>query len=268
MHLKRILSAVVFLPPLFFLVKFGTPFHFFLVLSVAIATGLHEFYTMAEAKGLKPVRALGVAGGLGLSFTSFYGDGGTIAAIPALLMMVTLLALLLIVRDLKEAVERAAVTYFGTFYIGGLLSFPILLRKLPEGEGYILSLLLITWAGDTGALYVGKLLGRRKLYPAVSPNKSVEGLLGGLASSLLASLLAHRWLLQDLGHGFFQSLGLGLFLGLLGQLGDLSESMLKRSMGAKDSGRLIPGHGGIMDVMDSVLFAGPAFYVYLRITRG
>lgn len=265
MHLKRVLSVVLLLPPLLLLIAFGTPFHFFLLLSVAIVMSLYEFYRMVHAWGVRPLKALGILGGWGLSFSLFQGDGREASLVMALLTMATLIVLLL-AREPKEALERAAVTLFGVLYVAGLLSFSSLLRAMPGGKGYIFYLLLIVWAGDTGALYVGKGLGRRRLCPSISPHKTAEGLLGGLACSLLASLLAKGWVVKDLS--YTQCLGLGLLLGLLGQAGDLCESLLKRSMGAKDSGTLIPGHGGLLDVIDSLLFAAPALYLYLTLARG
>lgn len=263
MHLKRILSAVFLLPPLVLLIVYGTPFHLFLLIAFAIALGLQEFYALAEAKGIKPLKALGIVGGWGLSWALFQGKG-EVGLASALLIMATL-SLLFFVADPKDALPRAAVTVLGIFYVAGLLSFPALLRKQPGGKGSVLSLLFITWMTDTWAFYVGSLLGRRRLCPSVSPHKTVEGFFGGLLGSLLASLVAERWLL---GIGLFHALALGLLLGLLGQLGDLSESVLKRSAGAKDSGALIPGHGGLLDVIDSLLFTGPAMYLYLTLAGG
>ncbi|MFN3476277.1 MAG: phosphatidate cytidylyltransferase [Candidatus Methylomirabilales bacterium] len=264
MHLKRIFSAAFLLPPLVLLIVYGTPFHLFLLIAFAIALGLQEFYALAEAKGIKPLKTLGIVGGWILSFALFRGRGVEAGLASAFLIMATL-SVLFFVADPKDALPRAAVTVLGVFYVAGLLSFPALLRKRPGGEGSVLSLLLITWMTDTGAFYVGSLLGRRRLCPSVSPQKTVEGFFGGLLGSLLASLVAERWLL---GIGFFHALALGLLLGLLGQLGDLAESVLKRSAGTKDSGALIPGHGGLLDVIDSLLFTGPAMYLYLTLAGG
>lgn len=264
MHLKRILSAALLLPPLALLIVYGTPFHLFLLCAFAITLGLHEFYALAEVKGTKPLKALGILGGWILSFTLFRGSGVEAGIASALLVMATLSALFFF-ADPKDALPRAATTVLGVFYVAGLLSFPALLRRLPGGGGYVLSLLLITWVTDTGAFYVGSFFGRRRLCPSVSPHKTVEGFLGGLLGSILASLVAERWLL---GFGFFHASALGLLLGLLGQLGDLSESVLKRSAGVKDSGALIPGHGGLLDVIDSLLFTGPAMYLYLTLAGG
>ncbi|HEY6007258.1 MAG TPA: phosphatidate cytidylyltransferase, partial [Geobacteraceae bacterium] len=132
----------------------------------------------------------------------------------------------------------------------------------PLGSQWLFLLMTIVMAGDTGAYYVGSSLGRHKLYPVVSPNKSVEGSVGGLVGSTVGALVA-RW-------AFFPELAVvdclatALLLGVLGQLGDLFESLLKRSFGVKDSGTIIPGHGGILDRLDSLLFAAPAALYYAR----
>jgi len=265
MHLQRILSAGLLLPPLILLIILGTPFHFFLLISVVMTLGLYEFYAMAQATGLKVLKVLGIVGGLGLHMAvAIRGEWQEAVVLGSVVILA--LIVLLFAEDPKEALERAAVTIFGVLYVAGLLSFASHLRAMPGGRGYILYVMLVAWIGDTGALYVGSFFGRRKLSPAISPNKTLEGLLGGVAASLGASLVARGWIVKDLG--FAESLGLGFALGLLGQAGDLAESMLKRSMGVKDSGALIPGHGGLLDVIDSLLFACPALYLYLTLARG
>lgn len=260
MHLKRILSAAVFLPPFVLLVQFGSPFQFFLLVCVAILVGLYEFYAIAGAGGLRPLAPIGIAGGLALGCLQFLG-----ASVPwftlalAGLVVLVLTSLLFAERDPKEVASRAAITLLGMIYVGGLLSFPAVLRAMAPGRTYIFYLALVTWAGDVGAFYVGSRFGRRLLYPSISPHKTVEGGLGGLLFSVLASFLARLWFWDTLG--IAQSLLLGLGLGIMGQVGDLCESMLKRSFGVKDAGSLIPGHGGLLDRVDSLLFTGPVLYL-------
>jgi phosphatidate cytidylyltransferase len=149
------------------------------------------------------------------------------------------------IREIRQSAGETAMFLMGFFYVPLLLGHLLLLRGLPMGVQWIFLLILIVMGGDTGAYYVGCNFGRRKLYPAVSPNKSVEGALGGLAGSIIGAFVAKA--------GFFHSLTVGdclataLLLGSLGQLGDLFESLLKRSFGVKDSGALLPGHGGFWD---------------------
>ncbi len=190
----------------------------------------------------------------------YYGFG---AQAPAFLTAATLaiaLFYLFSVNDLKTSATEFALTVSGFLYVPLLLGHLVLMRELPHGIQWIFLLLLLVMSGDTGAYYVGRSLGRRKLYPLVSPNKSVEGALGGLGGSLLGALVA--------GGTFFPELTVAdcfltaLVIGPLGQMGDLFESLLKRSFGVKDSGTIIPGHGGILDRLDSILFAAPALYYY------
>lgn len=180
----------------------------------------------------------------------------------ALALFFLLFAILLLFRfrDLTTVVSHLTLIVFGLLYIPLLLGHLALLRGLPDGRSWVFLVLLIVMCGDSAAYFTGVALGRRKLYPAISPNKSVEGAVGGLLGSLCGALIAH--------YGFFSTLGLvhavflGVFLGGMGQVGDLFESMLKRGFGVKDSGRLFPGHGGILDRLDSLLFVFPVAYYY------
>ncbi len=162
--------------------------------------------------------------------------------------------------DLQQTVQQLALLLFGFMYVPLLLGHFVLLRSLPFGREWIYLVLLIVMASDTGAYFSGISLGRHKLYPAISPNKSVEGSIGGLLGGLLAAFIVR--------YAFFPVLSavdcllLGLGLGAMSQLGDLFESMVKRACGVKDSGALFPGHGGILDRLDSLLFAFPLAFYY------
>jgi len=166
------------------------------------------------------------------------------------------------VEDIKKSATEFALVVSGLLYVPLLLGHLVLARSLPYGIQWIFLLMVVVMSGDTGAYYVGSSLGRHKLYPLVSPNKSIEGAAGGLAGSLLGAFIA-RWT-------FFPELPVAdclltaLIIGPLGQVGDLFESLLKRSFGVKDSGTIIPGHGGMLDRLDSILFAAPAVYYYAR----
>src|SRR5574337_637515 len=260
MHLKRILSAAVLLPGFLLLVQLGTAFHFFFLVALAILIGLYEFYGMAKAGGWHPLIPLGIGCGVALSCMAFF-EVPTPWLISALTGVFILLLVSLLVggTDQKEAVSRGAITLLGLIYVAGLLSVPALLRAMALGRTYIFYLVLVTWAGDTGAFYVGSTTGKRLLCPSVSPRKTVEGSVGGLVCSVLASGLAKFWFWDGLGT--VESVAIGLGLGVMGQVGDLCESMLKRGFGVKDTGVLIPGHGGLLDRVDSLLFTGPVLYV-------
>ena len=153
------------------------------------------------------------------------------------------------------------MTLFGVLYLGLTLGPLSMTRLLPQGEWLIFFLLLVTWASDTGAYYVGTLYGRHRLAPTISPKKSYEGLAGGLVGAIIAAYIIRWWFLPELSA--LDCLVLGTLLTLTGLWGDLTESAMKRSVGIKDSGGILPGHGGMLDRLDSLLFTAPAFYYYV-----
>jgi phosphatidate cytidylyltransferase len=170
-------------------------------------------------------------------------------------------------RDLARSLIDSAVLVFGLLYIAFSLGHLLLTRALlPDGVFLIFFVVLVTWAGDTGAYYAGVTMGHRKLAPTISPNKTVEGLIGGLFLALVAAFVARYWFVPSFTVA--DCLATGLLLTAAGVLGDLSESALKRSAGVKDSGSMIPAHGGMLDRVDSLLFTAPAFYYYMTLVKG
>lgn len=152
---------------------------------------------------------------------------------------------------------------FGVFYIGALGAYLVLLRSLPEGASWLIIASAITASSDSGAYFVGKALGKRKLCPNISPNKTVEGALGGVCAGLAAAILFGLLLLPDFN--WFFLIGAAIFLTLVGIAGDLTESIIKRGTGTKDSGSCLAGHGGILDRVDSLLFVCPVLYYLLTV---
>jgi phosphatidate cytidylyltransferase len=136
----------------------------------------------------------------------------------------------------------------------------MMIRLLPQGSSWLLLIMLIVMTNDATAYYVGSAFGKHRLYEAVSPKKSIEGALGGLAGSLIGALLAQYFFFNQLGYA--DVIITALVIGVIGQVGDLFESLLKRSFGVKDSGSIFPGHGGVLDRLDSILFAAPVTYYY------
>ena len=165
-------------------------------------------------------------------------------------------------QDLAEVMPVVGMVLLGWLYLPLMLGQLIALHRLESGRSLVFLVVAIIFASDTFAYFVGVSCGRRPLYPAISPKKSMEGSLGGLAGSLVAALLVKWTLLPILSTGDAVLLGLGL--GAVGQAGDLFESMIKRAGGVKDSGTLFPGHGGILDRLDSLLFAFPLAYLYAQ----
>ena len=257
--IKRLATAIVALPLLILFFLKGSPFLFTLFTCLLALLGLSEFCRMAL-----PARRLeGVVVTLGGSLLPLVLAGGSpLAGLLLITGIVLLLALLLLFRfqEVKPVTAEVSTLAFGILYVPLLLSFLALLRSEPHGVSWIFLLMVIVMCGDSAAYYVGSSFGRTKLYPAVSPNKSIEGSLGGLVGSFGGALVAKAVFFSELS--ILDCLATALAMGVLGQLGDLFESLLKRSCGVKDSGTIIPGHGGILDRLDSVLFAAPVAYCY------
>ena len=226
------------------------------------ALALHELYTMGLSADRRIEKYLAIAAGSLLTVLFVWQKPPFFEAglVVAVLIFTTLF--LLRFRDLATVAPQLCLILFGFLYVPLLLGHLALLRMLPHGREWVFLVLVIIMIGDSAAYFVGTYLGKRRLYPAISPKKSIEGSLGGLLGSILGAL-ACKWI-------FFSKLGipdclvLGIGLGVLGQVGDLFESMLKRAFGVKDSGIIVPDHGGILDRLDSLLFAfAPAYYYAL-----
>lgn len=261
MHLKRVISAVIVLPLFYLLVRYLPPMAFFIVVLFGILLGQLEFYRLYYPVGKRGLILFGLFCG-GLVAVHFYEPGLFLdREVLTALVAAVLLYQLAMQKDLTVTLTDAAVTLLGLFYVGWFLGHLILLRNLNQGEFLIFFLFLVTWAGDTGAYYIGKGFGRRRMAPQVSPNKTIEGAIGGWLATVLAAVLAQQWFLPLISVS--DSLILGGLLGIVGQLGDLTESMFKRGAGVKDSGHFLPGHGGILDKLDSLIFTAPVLYYYL-----
>ena len=272
---RRVLSGVVFVPILIGMAWIGGPVYLgFTLLMVALA--LWEFYHLMAAKGLEPhwksgfTAALAVPVFLYIRVRTNRAQEWDVAGVLTVLVVAVLLAGLRRGAG-KQALLNASSTLLGVFYIGWLGSHVCALRELPRSLGapYVLGMsfsllpFFLAWTCDTAAYGVGRLWGRHRLAPKVSPRKSVEGALGGLAAAIGAAFLARSWFAPYLTWG--QALALGALVGVFAQLGDLVESLLKRDADTKESSRIIPGHGGVLDRFDSILFAAPLVYYFLRL---
>lgn len=257
---QRILTGLIALPLLILFIYFAPPLLFNILIWVVTLLGLAEFYGMALPEERRPERLIAAAGGVGLGVILSSGQALTVQGGLTVLFLLFATFYLFRFQDLGSVAHRLAIVFFGFLYVPLLLGHISLLRMLPFGREWIFLVLLVIMAGDSAAYFTGISMGRRKLYPAISPNKSIEGALGGLAGSMAGAFIARAWFFNELpasGALFF-----GLVVGVVGQVGDLFESMLKRSFGVKDSGTLIPGHGGVLDRLDSLLFAFPLAYYY------
>jgi phosphatidate cytidylyltransferase len=247
------------LPLLILFILKGTAVQFSFLIIVLSLLGLYEFCQMA-LPGKKLESALVIISGVPVCLAVWTNDFTWLLLAITLAVLGFSLVSLFRIRDIRQSAGEVALVFLGVLYIPLLLSHLGLVRGLPFGIEWIFLLLVIVMSGDTAAYYTGSTMGKRKLYPVVSPNKSVEGSLGGLAGSILGAFIARGTFFPELS--VFDCFAVALLLGCLGQLGDLFESMLKRSFGVKDSGKLIPGHGGILDRLDSILFAAPAAFFY------
>lgn len=263
--MKRLISAICILPPLALIVRFGTPFHFLVLVTIVVGLGLVEFYRMLSVNGVPCWGWLGVTYGLVLPL-AFYVGGMAYHAAVAAMVLLSFLVGLFTRQKLVTSVQSIAFTLLGVFYVGWLLSYVLLLRLLIDGSSYVFYIFGVVWLGDAAALVVGTLIGRHQLAPSISPRKTIEGAVGGVLGSVCGAILGGLWLLSHFT--LTQCLALGCMLAVLGQLGDLSESLLKRSAELKDSGALIPGHGGILDKVDGILFGAPALYYYVLYVMG
>jgi phosphatidate cytidylyltransferase len=247
------------------IVHFGSPFSFLLLVTVVALIALVEFYRMLSAKGFPCWLWLGVTCGGAFPLTFYVGGianhGAVTGGVMTAVIMLSFLVGLWARQDLVLAVQSLAFTLLGTLYVGWLFSYVMLLRLLSDRSEYVFYLFGIVWLGDAAALVVGRLFGRHQLAPRLSPGKTIEGAIGGVLGSLCGATLGGRWLLGP--WTLTQCVVIGCILAVLGQLGDLSESLVKRSAGVKDSGVLIPGHGGILDKVDGILFGAPVLYYYV-----
>ncbi len=255
---KKIWTSVWLVPPLFFLIAVGPPVILFLIVFAATFFGLREFYELALPQSKGTERIVGIGLGLALTLAIFCADIDLPSIYLVLLLLLLSLLFMVTSQDLSTAISKMGMTLFGILYIAFLLSYISLIRNMDSGNRWTLFLIATVWAGDIAAFVTGSLIGKHKLYPKISPKKTVEGLMGALLGSVLIGLLFKALFLPQLSSAICVMLGVGM--GFLGQLGDFSESMLKRSAQVKDSGSLIPGHGGILDRLDSFLFAAPFLY--------
>jgi phosphatidate cytidylyltransferase len=265
----RIASGVLFVPLLVLLARAGG-LAFVGLVALEVTLGLLEFYRMMRGKGLHPYPLLGWLCALGVIWKCFRPHQSQSDLLLTGAVLVTL-GLGLRRPELKGRIEGMAVTLFGVLYVGWLSGHLVLLRELPwragrvypEGAAYALLAFFLTWSCDTAAFAAGRAFGRVRPWSRISPRKSLEGALAGLAAAIGAAFVARAWFAPFLRVPDAAVLGLGV--GLFAQVGDLVESMLKRDARHGDSSDLIPGHGGVLDRFDSLYFAAPFVFYYLKI---
>jgi phosphatidate cytidylyltransferase len=272
--MSRIITALIVLPVLIasILISWLAPLFVALALS-AMVLGLYEFWLLAKRRGMKPDVVVGFVGAAAL-FTVFYFDRPT--EVPLLLLLIlpgltiaVLCAAMLRGAPFENMIASTGATVLGVMYVALLGGHLVAVRMGFEQQraAHLLSFFfLVIMGSDSGAYYTGRAFGRHKLAPKISPGKTWEGAIGGMLTSLLLAVVAHYWFFPELP--LKVALPLAALMNILGVLGDLTESALKRGAGAKDAAQILPGHGGLLDRLDSLLFNAPVLYYFGRLYFG
>lgn len=261
----RIVSALILLPVVIYLVWRGGWWTASL-LGVAAAICASEYYTIVWKK-LPPIAWLGIAGAGLMPFLPVLADNPWRFAFYTVGLMFLLTWTYHLIRGpLAEAPTRAAHALTGMIYGALGLSAIMALRLIPDqGIGWVIACLVVTWMNDTCAYFAGRFLGKHKLYPEVSPNKTWEGFFGGMAGSIAGMFVLKAFFFPFLGT--VDCIVVGLAGGIFGPVGDLAESMLKRAYQVKDSGKIIPGHGGLLDRIDALIFNAPMVFAWVMVVK-
>lgn len=259
---QRVITAAVGIPLIILAVWFGDPW-FSLLIAAVVLLGTFEFYHMSTNLNKRyPLTYFGSSWALVLALSPHYTN-----ILPIVITAAVVISLVWLLRlsPQKKAFYDWAWLVAGVFYVGWMLSYWVNLRILEDGKGWVYLAILTTFANDTGAFFVGRAWGKHKLASAISPGKTWEGALGGLLSATMGAIIVFLILnlLSPLPLGYWQVILLGCLISLFAQLGDLVESLLKRNMEVKESGKLLPGHGGILDRFDSLIFVGAMVYYYV-----
>lgn len=256
----RLLTAAVALPPLILLVCCAPLWLFSTVLLVCTGLGLHEYFSLARHHSSLPP-LFGPGWGAAVATSMLWVNP---ALVWAVLIAGLFLAFFLALRNSQpaQALSGISISLLGVIYVGFLLPHFIWVRTNADGAAWVFFVMLVAMLGDTAGYAVGRMWGRHKLIPHVSSGKTIEGTGGSVGGNLCAAGIAWMWLFPQ--RPLLELLLLGLGTGFLAQVGDLCESVIKRAFGAKDSGGLFPGHGGMLDRVDSLLF--PAAFIYYYVT--
>ena len=262
----RILVSAIAIPLIILACYLGGIYFFLFVLTIALLS-FYEFYLIAGNKGVNVNFSVGIFAILFLIFNSYLHFFDRYSF---LIIIVLLVALIELFRNNGSAIINLGATLFGIFYIGLFSSTLIYIREFYSNVGdlylrggyLIISILVTIWICDSAAYFAGLSFGKHKLFPRVSPKKSWEGAIFGFLFAIITMILAHFIILNFLS--LEESIVLGVIIGIIGQFGDLIESLIKRDAEVKDSSALVPGHGGIFDRFDSLLFSAPVILLYLR----
>ena len=267
--IKRSISGILFVAIIVGAIILGR-YSFLLVFLVLMEFSLYEFYRLTIKARVKPQYIYGLVLGALIFIANYLFAVGIIGSIIFLGFIPLIISIFIIelYRNRQKAIHSIAFTVLGLLYVAGpfsLLNYFVLSHSslnIGYSTNLLLGFFILLWANDSGAYAVGLSVGRNKLFPRISPKKSWEGLIGGIFTSILAAWILSLFFYEI---SLFHWIAIGLITSTMGVFGDLVESMFKRSVNTKDSGKIIPGHGGMLDRFDSVLLSAPVVFVYLEI---
>lgn len=261
--MRRLFTALVGIPLLILLILYARAPLLLSVVMLASLLALYEYYLLTQTRVAGAFAWTGYLIGAGILLSSYFNGASVLVMLPSAAALILMTALFS-PGDRKPALETTAFTLFGAWYVCGLMGYLVDIRMIDSGSRLgahlLMMLFVIIWANDIFAYLAGKSVGRHALAPQVSPKKTIEGAVAGFVFGIAAAIMYARFLIPQLT--WIHAGILGGLVGAASQIGDLCESLLKRSAGVKDSGNLLPGHGGVLDRIDSLLFGAPAMYYY------
>jgi phosphatidate cytidylyltransferase len=268
--MKRVLTASVALPILLYTVWSHIPYFFIGLTAIVVLLALDEFYSLARKQGCQPQRASGYVAAIAIIGCFAWQKPAWIAAVLAALTLASFAIALWRSGEASTALASVSATVFGVVYIAMLAGFLVGVKMITDTASarnlsakLLTTFFAIVMMTDTGAYSTGRLIGRSKLAPRISPGKTVEGAMGGFVAAVITGPACRLIFFPEIP--LADAVVLGAAIGIVGQVGDLAESLLKRGSGVKDSSKLLPGHGGMLDRVDSILFCAPLLYYYSRL---
>ncbi len=265
-NLKRILTAIILVPLIIFIILYLKPFYTFLLITVVSLLMMHELWTMLEKNNFRPFKWLGYVL-LIMILTIFFIRSNELTNLIFVLPVSILLFSLFQKENFETTLIRSSLSMLTIIYIGILCGYLIMLRSANNneemGKKLLILLIGIVWLCDTGAFYIGSWLGRHSLSATISPKKTIEGAIGGLIFGIIGGLLVRALFINTIS--LTDCILISFFISIISQIGDLVESLIKRSLKAKDSGSLLPGHGGLLDRMDGLIFSAPFMYLFSKL---
>ena len=259
-HIKRWITGVIAASVLFAIVFYGSESLFSLLIILSILGAVIEYNTMVFGRGVSWEKGEGVAIALLIPFAVYLGNRELVLAVITFSVASVFFIFLLSIKDRLIDLAPIGKVILGVMYIPLMMSHFILIRHLENGKLWVFFILVLVFSGDISAFYAGRIWGKRKLAPLISPGKTVAGAMGSFTGSVTGCILFESFFPHGLS--LIHAITIGLGGSILGQLGDLCESLIKRTSGVKDSGFIMPGHGGVLDRLDSLIFTVPFVYYY------